>query len=548
MHRQESILPARLLLQVLVVTAAGVSAQQGILPAHVRSAADGITAAKLSRDLEYLASDELQGRNTPSPGFDVAAKYIAARLERAGLKPLGDEGTFFQRYEMRETRIETSGAFVDIGERRFQFGKDFVMRSFAGPLAGAFRVVYVGHGWAVPERGIDPYAGLDVRGKIVLAHGPRALPKGVEIKQIGRVNVGGSSPFVEAARRGAAGIIFIPQSSAMANWDTMRAQNTVRRELEPPLPSAYAALPITSVMLAPHVVEELLAGERVEGGTLIALGDAADYPPSFQLQKDVAIVIPSGEPVVHRPYNVVAVLEGSDPKLRAEYVTVASHLDGAVGTRAVDGDSIYNSADDNATGSAANLLIAEQMMSIPRPKRSIVFIWDSGEEQGLWGTRHFVGRPPVTLDGIAAHFNIDMIGANRAPGSPDAANEGVAGPNEVFVVGPGVLSAQADALLEQVNREYLNLRLNRAFDRADHEFFYPRTDAGPFLERGVLTIGFFTGLHDRYHRPSDEARFLDPGKMEAVARTLFAAIWAFADTSERPRIDKEIPATVLRHR
>lgn len=546
-HDQTPVL-SRLVLPVLLATAAAVYAQQSIVPGHVRSAADGITAAKLSRDLEYLASDELQGRNTPSPGFDAAAKHVAGRLERAGLKPLGDEGTFFQRYEMRETRMDTSGAYVDIGERRFQFGKDFVMRSFAGPLAGTFRVVYVGHGWTVPERGIDPYAGLDVRGKLVLVHGPRALPKGVEIKQIGRINIGGSSPFTEAARRGAAGVVFIPQSSALSGWDAMRAQNVVRRELEPAVPSAYAALPVTSVMLAPHTTEALLEGERADGAKLMALGDSADYPPSFQLEKDVTIIIPAADPVVHHPYNVVALLEGSDPALKSEYITVASHLDGAVGARAVDGDSIYNSADDNATGSAGNLLIAEQMMTIPRPRRSIVFIWDSGEEQGLWGTRHFVVRPPVALDRIAAHFNIDMIGANRAAGSPDAGDERVSGPNEVFVVGPAVLSAQADALLERVNRDYLNLRLNRSFDRADNEFFYPRTDAGPFLERGILTIGFFTGLHERYHRPSDEARFLDTAKMEVIARTLFATIWAFADASERPRIDKEIPAAVPRHR
>jgi Zn-dependent M28 family amino/carboxypeptidase len=244
---------------------------------------------------------------------------------------------------------------------------------------------------------------------------------------------------------------------------------------------------------------------------------------------------------------VVAILEGSDAALKEEYITIESHLDGAVGSRTVEGDSVYNSADDNASGSAANLAIAEYMMTAPRPKRSFIFIWDSGEERGLWGTRYFVHKPPVPLEKVVAHVNIDMIGANRAPGSPDADARGTTGPHEVYLIGPGVLSDKTNALLEEVNRG-CESPLNRDHDRVESEFFYPRTDAGPFLERGILTIGFTTGIHGRYHAPSDEARFLDPKKMEAIARTVFASAWAIANANERPRIDKTIPNTVPRHR
>jgi hypothetical protein len=536
-----------LLLLVFLLASLAIQARQ-LLPDSVREAAGRITAEQLARDLDYLASDALAGRNTPSPGFDAAAQYIVKRLERAGVKPAGDGGTFLQHYVMRESHVDTAGSWLDAGARRFRFGDDFVIRSFAGPLTGTLPVVYVGHGWTVPDRTVDPYAGVDVRGTLVLAHGPRALPKGVEIQQIGRVSVGADSPFVEARRRGAAGIIFIPQTSALENWERMRDQNTVRRELEPPVPSAYAAPLVTSVLLSRNATEALLEGERIAGADLIAKGDAADYPASFQLQKSMALNVTVASTTDHRPYNIVAIIEGSDPALKDEYITIASHLDGAVGTRTVDDDSIYNSADDNASGSAATLAIVETMVKGPRPKRSLIFIWDSGEERGLWGTRQFVHQPPVPFEKIVAHFNVDMIGANRAAGSPDAASAGVTGPNEVFVIGPGVLNPRLDAFLDRVNSSYLNLRFNRAHDRFDSEFFYPRTDAGPFLERGVLTIGFTTGIHDRYHLPSDEARHLDPKKMEAIARTVFATVWMFADSAERPRIDKELPATVPRHR
>jgi Zn-dependent M28 family amino/carboxypeptidase len=533
-------------LVAIVLSAGALAAQQAVLPSEVRQTADRITAARLEEDLAFLASDELRGRNTPSPGLERAAEFIAKRLEQAGVKPLGDEGTYLQRYAMHESRIETDSTYLEIGGKRFAFGEHLVMRSFATPVSGALPAVYVGHGWTVPDKGIDPYAGIDVRGKLVIAHGPRALPKGIEIRQIGRVTPGANNVVTEAGRRGAAGVIFVPLAEALSTWEEMGRQGLTRRELVPGVPSAYAAAPSTAVLLSRAATEALFAGERVTGADLVTRGDARDYPDSFQLTKSVTLHI-AANTTVHRPVNVVAVVEGSDPVLKNEYITVASHLDGAVGTRTVEGDAIYNSADDNASGSAANLAIAELMPKV-RPKRSLIFIWDSGEEQGLWGTRHFVANPPVPLDKVVAHVNIDMIGANKAPGSPDAEEARVAGTNEVYLVGPRVLSAGADALLENVNRAYLNMTFKRDWDSPDSEFFYPRTDAGPFLERGVLTIGFTTGIHARYHLPADEARALDPRKMEAVARTVFASLWALADAAERPRIDKEIPSTVPRYR
>jgi Zn-dependent M28 family amino/carboxypeptidase len=396
----------------------------------------------------------------------------------------------------------------------------------------------------VTDKGIDPFQGVDVKGKLVVAHAQRAMPKDVEIRQIGRISVGGTTVFAEAERRGAAGVIFLTGGQGGPSWEQMESQNTTRREIEPNVPSAYASIPITSALLARGAVDALFAGERVAAADVLAAGESRTYPPSFQLVKSVTLNVPLADNLEHHPFNVVAMIEGTDPVLKSEYVTIASHLDGAVGTRAVDGDAIYNAADDNASGSAGNLAIAETMMRV-KPRRSVIFIWDSGEERGLWGTRYFVGAPPVPLKQIVTHFNVDMIAATRAPGSPDETVATVAGQNEVYVVGPRVLSARGDALVEAVNAAYLKMSFNRDDDTSEKEFFYPRTDASPFLERGILTIDYYTGLHPRYHLPSDEARFLDPRKMEAITRTLFATIWAFADAAERPGIDKPIPVTVL---
>lgn len=532
-------------LTLAMLAGASVEARQVSIPPAVRAAAEAISSERLAFDAARLASDDWRGRNTPSPGFDAAADYIAARLARAGLSPAGDAGSFRQHYELLELKVDVESAALTIGDRRFALGADIALRSFAVPVSGRLPVVYVQHGWVIPGRGIDPYAGIDVRGKLVVAHGPRVLPKGVDVAQVGRVAIGAETPFAAAAKRGAAGLLFITQASDLVRWDDVRLANTVVREMSPSsVRSAYQALPITSVLLTPHVVEALFAGEALDGPAALGLADRGEFPASFELKQAVTLQVAAASRTASRPFNVVARLEGSDPALKAETVTIAAHLDGAVGSRAVDGDAIYNAADDNASGSAALLAIAERMASAPRPKRTIVFLWDSGEEQGLWGTRWFVHQPPVPLASIVAHINVDMIGASRVTTAPDPANKPVTARNEVYVLGPKVLSTKAEALLASVNDAYLKTRFNHDFDTPDSEFFYPRTDAGPFLERGILAIGFTTGNHVRYHLPSDEARHLDPVQMHYLARTIFASLWALADVAERPAIDKPLPPSV----
>jgi Zn-dependent M28 family amino/carboxypeptidase len=302
------------------------------------------------------------------------------------------------------------------------------------------------------------------------------------------------------------------------------------------------------MMPRPEVIEALLVAENVKAAELFPEETDRNHPAAFVLRTAMTSHLPSTANRVYRPSNVVAMIEGSDPELRKEFITIAAHLDGAVGREVVNGDSIYNAADDNATGSAALLAMAEAFQQGPRPRRSVILLWDTGEEVGLWGTRWFVHKPPVPLGNIVAHFNIDMIGGTRVPGSAVAGEEDLTGLNEVYLIGPGVLSASADSLLVQANRAYVNMTLNRKHDVVESEFFYPRTDAGPFLERGVLTIGFFTGLHPRYHLPSDETKYLDPVKMEAVARTAFVSAWLLADRPSRVTIDKSIPTTVPRYR
>jgi hypothetical protein len=503
---------------LLLATASTASAQQ-VLPPRVRAAADRISAAQLERDLHYLSSDALKGRDTFSPGFDTAANYIVERLKRAGLEPFGDHGTYFQYYDVVSQTVDTSSYFVEIDGKRLTHGDILLEAGETMPLTVTAPMVYVGHGFRIPSRGVDPYAGIDLKGKVLVMR----ISRPPQLKAGEQLPPDAEPAFRIARRMGAAAVIAIASTRMMERWDDLRASPSPFRNLQPDVRSAYSTAGEPAFIYAkPGTIDTLRLG-------------------------NITIHAPLGKREMLRTYNVVARIRGSDARRRDEYVTIAAHLDGAVSTVAEDGDSIYNAADDNASGSAGILAIAEQMKQLPAPKRSVVFIWDSGEEVGLYGTRSFVGRKILDPGKIVAHFNIDMIGASRRPGTADSASMNVAEPNEVFVGGPRVLSSAVDSLIHQVNRAYLGMHINQKHDTAASEFFYPRTDAGPFLERGVLAIDFFTGLHPRYHGAEDEAEHLDPQKIEAVSRTAFAIIYAIADADRAPVMDKPMPSTVPRY-
>ncbi|OGU03410.1 MAG: hypothetical protein A2085_04605, partial [Gemmatimonadetes bacterium GWC2_71_10] len=421
---------------------------------------------------------------------------------------------------------------------------DIVDPSFFGARTITSReVVYVGHGWRMPANNIDPYRGLDVAGKIVLAHA-NAMPPGMQ----GRPPAGSLPAARVALELGALAVVLIPTEGMLGAWERLQRQPVRYRELEPAVPSAYAQRArVPTLTLHPRALEALLEASGHTAAPLMTGAARGEFPTAFVVRRPVTLHLPAAVDQLRDGYNVVAKLEGSDPTLRGEYVTVFAHLDGAVGSAPASGDTVWNAADDNATGSAGVLRIAEELAraGVPRPRRSIIFVWDSGEEVGLWGSRAFVGRPVVPLDRIVTHFNIDMIGGTRAPGTADSAATELSGPGETWVIGPRGLSAELDSLIERVNRSYVNMRLDHTHDREGDQFLYPRTDAGPFLERGIPAVGFFTGMHARYHRPSDEAGYLDPVKMEQVTRTVLASVWMVANLPERPRFT--IPASVPRY-
>ncbi len=531
----------RALCAIAAVTVGSPLTAQDARIARVRAAASTIVAAELMRDVSYIASDALLGRATPSPGFDSAAAFVARRIKSLGVTPMGDSGTYFQHYVVRRATLDTAAVSATVNGQRFGWNSGLVVTSFVTPGTSSGAVMYVGNGLRIPARHIDPYAGVEIRGKWLLVQ-PQAAPSrrnGTNLDTLGTPGVDYTTALDEARQRGALGVLTVPAPAATRDWAAQAARTPSSRDLAPTLGRAYAPYPLPQIRVSSALLTALLAGSRIAPADLISADSAQRPAPAFELPQPLTIDLEASSTTV-RPYNVVGLIEGSDPRLRNEWVTVSTHLDGAVGRGATpQGDSIFNAADDNGSGSAANLSIARAILRGPRPRRSILLIWDSGEETGLWGSR-FVAYGPLAKN-VVAHFTVDMIARTRQPGTNVRGEEELSGPGVVYADGPGVLSSELDSVLARAQRTFGYVTLDRKYEDPKHEFFYPRTDAAPYVENGIPYVEWFTGLHADYHRQTDEVTRLDPVKFEAVARMVYATLWTAADDPVRPRIDKPIP-------
>jgi hypothetical protein len=506
-----------------------------VVPDAVRAAADRISVSQIASDVEYLASDALRGRDTFSPGLDSAAQFIVRRLLKAHLQPSGDNGTYLQHFALKGGTPDTSAMLLEFGGRRYRYG-EILLNPFTKSIDTTTSVVFVGDGVRIKSKNIDAYAGLDLKGKLVLAQ--QSLPNGISWDNLPKDFEG---PRITPRKLGAVGTLLIPAKPTLDNWNEIRSNPVwTFSELDPPVPTGPRL--ITTILVPPDLARLLLAPNSGVADRILNQPTSADFPPAFELAEKVRVHIPATE-YRRTTYNIVALIKGSDPRVNHEYVTVAAHLDGALQPPLMPGDSVYNAADDNASGSAGILAVAEQMMRAPRPRRSVMFIWDTGHEIGLYGSQEFIASGIAPARNIVTHFNVDMIGGSAHP--RDTASR-QAKAHEVFVIGPRVLSTGLDSLVERTNRAYLNMKLNHQLDDPQSEFYYPRTDARPLIENGIPTVEFFTGLHSRYHRSNDEARYLDMTKIQEVSRTLMATVWAVANAPQRPAVDKGFPDRVVR--
>ena len=474
-------------------------------------AASQIDESKFRAHVKYLADDLLEGRGPGSRGGMLAAKYIASQFEALGLEPAAADRSFFQQVRMIGTRTDPSTKLAVKSESAsadFKFGDEFVagtdLEQAEIPING--EIIFAGYGVSAPENNWDDYKGLDVRGKVlmIMVNDPPATPSepnlfgGKALTYYGRWTY----KYEEAARRGAAGVILIhTDNSAGYGWSVVRnSWGGARFGLAP-----EANTP--SLKLKSWVTEETASKIAQLGGKDLnqlrqSAASRAFRPAPLGVSLDMTLRAQSQR--MTSP-NVVAIYRGNDPTLKNEYVVYSAHWD-HLGVRPDQpGDNIYNGAVDNATGVAGMIAIANAFNALAfKPRRSILFIATTAEEQGLLGAEYYATHPLVPLQQTVANINLDSMNALGVT---------------TDITPLGAERSTLGKVIDEVAKEN-NVTVSPD-PRPEQGSFY-RSDHFPFAKAGVPAVSFnpgvkFVGHSDkwgeeqfqdynqhRYHQPSDE--------------------------------------------
>jgi hypothetical protein len=519
-------------------SAVSVTTQRGV---------DTIAANQIRDYLTFIASDEMEGRDTPSRGLDLTAKFLAMNLTRWGFKPAGDNGSFFQHIELQRNRADSGQTKVEINGRTLTAGTDYLPVAGAGNVSG--QLVFAGSGWFVKSKEIDAYKGIDPSGKIAVIFGaPNSFPRGVARADLGKAGVDSINPVDYARNKGVVGIIYVPDFQYLANWQRNRARIMERGSTVVTKFQTQSNAPLPSIVITPETANAIFAGEPQSASTIFNASYGNGLPSSFLMrdQKSVTMNVTNNSETVPTQ-NVVAVWEGSDPLLKAEYVALGAHYDHVgSGCARTATDNICNGADDDGSGTTALLGMAEALAKAPaRPKRSILFVWHAGEEKGLWGSRYFTEFPTVPLNQIVAQINIDMIGRSKKEGDTSRANAELTGPNAIYLIGSTMMSTELGEIVNTVNKSYLNITFDTKYDDPkDPNRFFFRSDHYMYARKGIPIIFFFDGTHEDYHGVGDTAEKIDYQKMEKVTRTIYMTLWEIANRPARLKVDKPVPTQI----
>jgi hypothetical protein len=504
--------------------------------------ANVISASALKDYLNFIASDEMEGRDTPSRGLDMTAKFLATNLSRWGLKPGGDNGSFFQKISITRTKTDFSNSSIELGGQVYKSQTDFI--AYPSPADLTASVVFASHGWVIKSKNINPYENIDIKDKIVVL--TEGFPKNATFADLtGKRGEDWIEPFDYIEKNGGKAIISVPKFDQLVSWErTNDSYQQKGRIIFDKLTRKPTTLPY--IVLSPKALSRLFNKELQSARNIFE--DQNQTVPPFSLKEANKITLKIAvKKEVESTQNVIAILEGSDPVLKDEYVAVGAHYDHVGIGEAINGDKIYNGADDDGSGTVAVLQLAEAFSNAPRPKRSILFVWHCGEEKGLLGSRYLMKYPTIPLDKIVTQLNIDMIGRSKKAEDNNPSNRELSGSDEIYVIGSRLMSSELGQISDSVNSSNLNLKFNFKYDDPnDPNRFFFRSDHFNYAQKGIPIIFYFNGVHEDYHRPSDSIDKIDYQKMEKVTRTVYLTALEIANRTSRPKVDNPLPSVYTR--
>ncbi len=484
--------------------AAGPLAAQAAEPAGPADAAATITTADVATRVGILAHDSMLGRDTPSRGLELTAQYVADQFRRFGLRPGGENGGWLQRYPITRRRLEpaSSRVVLRMGSTSATATLDRSARLVSGDIpreAAGGSAVLVG-GAVTP----DAVSEMRLHDKVVLYVHDYSRPIPTNATQVAR-----------ALRLGKPKAIV-----AISNLDSAAFAARVARAA----PERFGMDLRLNAPPSVEVSEAVVASVLRAAGVNLAEVRRSPVPVARELPGlTAAVVLKETVTDSLSAPNTIGILEGSDPALRDEYLVFSAHMD-HIGVTPGPLDSINNGADDNASGTAGVIELAEAFSRPGAPPgRSIVFLTVSGEEKGLWGSRYFSEHPTVPLGQIVADINLDMLGRNWAD----------------TIVAIGKEHSDLGATLERVNAAHPELRMVAIDDRWPEERFYFRSDHYNFARKGVPALFFFNGVHPDYHRVTDSPDKIDSEKESRILKLLYYLGQEIGNARQRPKWDPE---------
>ena len=512
----------------LLALGIGCTAPPRTLPAPATAAPPigDVTAEELRRDLYAFADDSMHGRETGTEDATRAMRFLIERLTRLGLEPAGDSG-FAQRVPMQK-EVFGPGTQISVEQngntRPVKLGTEIVpLLNLGAGVPPTKRtadgeIVFVGYGLTMASPKRDDFAGLSLQGKVVVV--VNGAPAGVDSAK--RAELEGQAAISQRLaqilpQRPAAVIILLAgKGTELFEQSAPQLERAVAlRSNAPEVPESERQIPM------------ILLGVPVVGSPLLPTGWPSDDKAQVLSGRRFTARIEQ----VKTPftgYNVAAVVRGSDPSLSSTYLAFGAHYDHVGIIQPTAGDSIANGADDDGSGSMALLAIARVMQQAPvKPRRSVLFVWPTGEEKGLLGSSWFTEHPTVPIDSIVAQINADMIGRNAD--------------SLLYVVGPVAApnnqSRRLGAILDSVNAlQTPRFTINREMDNPNHpEHIYERSDHYNYAKKGIPIVFITTGLHDDYHKVSDDPRKIEYPKMARVTRLMVELGRAVANSPRRPR-------------
>jgi hypothetical protein len=482
---------------------------------------DEASQARLKKDVIFLASDECEGRGVGTKGLELAAEYVADQLAKAGLKPAGTKGTFFQPFPFtRGSELDGPATLVldgPMGQKiALKLGTDFQVSGLSGGGKVSAPIVFAGFGATAKDIGYDDYAGIDVKGKIVLAlrRVPRFDNKDMPFDGARTINHATfDNKQTLAAANGAAALILVNDATELKAGDPLVPFQLTARG------NANNNLPFVQIRrtLAEEMCESSL-GQRLSD---IEAGINRDLKPrSAPLKGWKATLSVKVKRNTYPVKNIIGVLEGSGP-LAKETIVIGAHYDhlgmGGAGSRSPKEKAIHHGADDNASGTTAMLELARHFGAMKdRQGRRLVFMAFTAEESGLIGSRYYTKNPLFPLKDTVAMVNLDMVGRLRA--DPKSMKD------KLTVEGTGTAKG-FDAMIEKLNPGFQLIKKPGGNGPSDHDSFF---------NQKIPIVFFFTGFHDDYHKPTDTSDKINVAGMDRIVGYAEKIIAQLATDPHRP--------------